>query len=690
MTGGLKILIVHNCEDLTSARRSTLDYIRCFERHAPDNGYLYHRIMLPVTPTMIATHWDAIIFDSTALGIVSIRPRYRFHRIIERWRFARESAAVKIVFPQDDASHGALLDYWFNWMQVDAVFTVRPEKKEFIYPFTTKRADFISTVSGFIEDDTISAMTALAKPFADRQWTVGQRATMYPAWGGRFAQRKGLAAVHMKEACAARRVLANISTEDRDVLLGDDWYRFLGDCRFVVGAEGGHGMWDAYGVIQDAVNDYAGRHPNAPFEEIEENCFDGLDGMQLFPGFAPRVLEAALLGCGQVLMEGEYRGFVRPHVHYIPLKIDFSNMDDVFSAMANIDEVQAMIAATRRDLVESTAFRYSNLVATVMEYISARLAKKAAPVKVTTGLPDPSLRDLERLHLRELYAAMVVQGIDEEKLYEPYLSQWVRRELRPQVIDPALHNMLGFEEERTHEVFVAPPIIDMASETKQIVLGRAKELLQSVYPHKSLALSAILEFFEVSNSQPPKPLGVENILAAIGVELELEASLVKVAGLGRDTTERRNAASFRSAVEILARSEAVPDDISALLTAAKFEPGLASLLAAIAKLLPGTLEPKQATDVRSAVQVVVESRSAPADIHKLMTAAGVDRSLVRLLTDLYHALPTPVEPQLAADLLAVVQILVRSRSGRADIKRLLTAARIDPNLIDLLADARSD
>lgn len=428
---GKNILVVHNCENLSSARRSTLDFIQCFERYAPENEYLYHRIQHPVTPIIRSMDWDAVIFESTALGVVTIRPKERFQRLRESWNFLRTSRAVKIVFPQDDASHGWMLDYWFHWMGVDAVFTVRPEKKDLIYPLTTRRADFISTVAGFIDDASADRLSALGRPFHERAIVFGQRFTLYPAWGGRFARRKGDAALRIRDECERRGIRHDISADRADVFLGDDWYRFLGQCRFVVGAEGGHSIWDPYGAIQDAVTDYTTRFPNASFEEIEDAHFYGLDGLELFPGFPPRILESALLGCGQVLMEGRYRDFIKPGVHYIPVKEDFSNLNDVFSAIENAERMQSMIAVARRDLVETKTFRFSRLVSEVMEYIDRHLRPGDIP-RPTAPVARAAL--LER-YFWELHAAIMSVGVEQEKLYEPYLTDWVRQQISGQITD---------------------------------------------------------------------------------------------------------------------------------------------------------------------------------------------------------------------------------------------------------------
>lgn len=371
------ILIFHNVPDLTRGRLSTLDYIFAFERYAPENNYAYHHISKPVPEELQRLAWDVAIFDSTALGTVTLRPRNRFVAIRDNLRFLRDSDALKLVFPQDDATHSALLDQFFAWLKVDAVYSVRPHQRELLYPITSQRARFFSVLSGYVDDAAVDSMRSFAKPFDERRWVVGQRVLAHPAWGGSLSLLKSRAALVMKEECIRRGVPCDVSTEPGDAIMGKNWYRFLANCRFVVGAEGGMSVWDPYGTINDAVAEYTDAHPEATFEQIEDACFPGLDGVFEFPGVGPRLFEAAALGCGQILVEGEHRGLVRPWVHYIPLKRDFSNFDEVFAAMANRDRVLDMIAATQQDLVASPKFRYRTMVDDVVGFIDGHCRRTA-------------------------------------------------------------------------------------------------------------------------------------------------------------------------------------------------------------------------------------------------------------------------------------------------------------------------
>jgi hypothetical protein len=45
----------------------------------------------------------------------------------------------------------------------------------------------------------------------------------------------------------------------------------------------------------------------------------------------------------QILVEGEYNDIIQPDVHYIPLRKDFSNLEEVLNKMEDCDFVTQLI-----------------------------------------------------------------------------------------------------------------------------------------------------------------------------------------------------------------------------------------------------------------------------------------------------------------------------------------------------------
>jgi hypothetical protein len=370
----MNILVLHNVEDLGRGRRSTLDYIFSFERYQPGHIYHYQKITDPPPAEVKSAQWDAVIFESTSLGIVTIRPRELFKRFRDRWDFLKDDRIVKIAFPQDDANCGGLMDDWFSDWGVHVVYSVRaPEHWPVLYPRSVTTAHFLPCLSGYIDDNSLPEIKAHAKPWSKRQRLIGQRVTMYPPRGGRQGRLKGIIAESVKAAALARGLTADISTDPSDTFFGGAWYDFLGDCKFALGTEGGLSLNDPYGEIADRIAEFVAVNPGASFEEVEAACFPELDGLYVFSGFSPRVLEAAVCQSSQVLVEGKYLGVLEPGAHYLCLQQDLSNLDAVLDGLADENAAQARISACNDTLVESPRFRFSALAAEVLGAIDARV-----------------------------------------------------------------------------------------------------------------------------------------------------------------------------------------------------------------------------------------------------------------------------------------------------------------------------
>jgi len=367
----MNILVLHNVEDLGRARRSTLDYIFAFERYQPRHNYHYQKITDPPPAEIVSAHWDAVILESTALGIVTIRPRELYFRIRDRWGFLKDEKIVKVAFPQDDANCGGLTDDWLSDWGFQLVFSVRvPEHWPILYPKSSRSAQFLPCLSGYIDDNQLPALKTHAKPWKKRERLIGQRVTMYPPRGGRQGRLKGLMAEAVKSAALARGLKADISTDPADTFFGDTWYDFLGDCKFVLGTEGGLSLHDPFGEISDRIAAFTAANPSASFEEIEAACFAGLDGVHVFSGFSPRVLEAAVSQSSQVLVEGDYLGVLEPDTHFLCLKQDLSNLDAVLDGLGDENAALRRIKACNDALVENRAFRFSSLAARVVAAIA--------------------------------------------------------------------------------------------------------------------------------------------------------------------------------------------------------------------------------------------------------------------------------------------------------------------------------
>lgn len=112
---------------------------------------------------------------------------------------------------------------------------------------------------------------------------------------------------------------------------------------------------------------YLNEHPDATFEEVEEKLFPNRDGEISYFALSPRHLEACATKTCQILIEGSYNNILQPDLHYIPLKEDMSNLDDIQAILK--DETHRLKITTKayEDIVASGKYTYRSFVTKVFE-----------------------------------------------------------------------------------------------------------------------------------------------------------------------------------------------------------------------------------------------------------------------------------------------------------------------------------
>ena len=66
------------------------------------------------------------------------------------------------------------------------------------------------------------------------------------------------------------------------------------------------------------------------------------------------------------MVEGQYNGILKPDRHYLELKRDFSNLDEVLVRVKRDQERQEMVSRAYRDIVESGLYTYQSFVELVL------------------------------------------------------------------------------------------------------------------------------------------------------------------------------------------------------------------------------------------------------------------------------------------------------------------------------------
>ena len=410
-----RVLVLYDPYSLaTNFVRDHLDGFRQFLPH--DVWYAGATFDAPVRFEL--SDFDVVVVHFTVRVALGGHLSAAFRRALKRFH------GLKILFIQDEYDAPLLAARWARDAGVRVLFTCVPEAdRESFYPRAViGDMTMVGNMTGYVSPRL--ATWPAARPLTDRPIVFGYRGRELPIRYGRLAREKLTIGVRMRAECAARRVPHDIEWAEDRRLSRDDWYAFLSNTRVMLGTESGSNVVDPDGSLQRTL----ARQPGLSFEAAFDRYLRPHDGRVRMNQVPPKLFEAVALRTALVLFEGEYSGVVRPDEHFIPLRKDFSNVDEVFARVADTPALEAMAERAHGDVIKSGRYSYSVLMALLDQQITAHAPPAGgrpcpwAAGKVGHPLP----------HRDPIPLAHVVRPLlhGRARRYWTALPPWVRRPVR--------------------------------------------------------------------------------------------------------------------------------------------------------------------------------------------------------------------------------------------------------------------
>lgn len=238
-----------------------------------------------------------------------------------------------------------------KFIGIDLIFTLcSTGVRDKIYSKSKLPNVMLETVlPGYVSD----SMVDLSKKYDsfDRKCDVAYRARRPPIWLGKLGQEKINIATKFADAPAAKSLVLDLSVEECDRLYGTEWLQFLSQAKAGLLVESGSSIVDYTGELETE-SERLSEFYNAA--EIQENYLQKWDGLLGINCLSPRVFEQAACNCLIIAYPGHYSGILKPGVHYVELKKDFSNIDKVVDLILNDDETRnRILAAAYQELISS-------------------------------------------------------------------------------------------------------------------------------------------------------------------------------------------------------------------------------------------------------------------------------------------------------------------------------------------------
>jgi hypothetical protein len=371
----MKALVIHGLR--FDSRLTTFQHTLSFARHLNGFEVTYVNGHGLVDEDLLTQTFDLVIIT---YELIALRNTPFWPYIAQRISTLIRNSRVRVVMPQDDYSSSSKLDDFIVENNIQHVFSPLTHDLHMIYPRSLKAGvQFSEAFTGYWESGTAVPYHKYRKDFKNRSIDLGQRVRHLPPQLGPAAQRKGELAIRFSEEASVRGFSCDVSTKDSDVLLGDEWWKFLGDTKFTVGRLGGASVVDPHGKLAMKVNQLQLRNPKISYDEIAKKLHTEKLEQGNFTAISPRLFECAAMGVCQILERDEYFDDFLPWIHYLPLKPDLSNLEEIFSAMRDTERCSEISYEAEKNLITSGKYSYSEFI--------KRLVRTTLAVELDPVLP---------------------------------------------------------------------------------------------------------------------------------------------------------------------------------------------------------------------------------------------------------------------------------------------------------------
>jgi len=382
----LNVLVVYSHVGFP-LRNTIKEHLYSFKTYFENSNCYYFKADSPYRKNkldLIPKYLKKIDFDLIVFHYGFLASRFesldKLDNFGNRISFLAKSRAIKIAMPQDEYRCSQQLVQFINKFKVDIISTVSPESewRKIYEGVNFKKIVFHKTLTGFLDEFSVERIQKLGRNIS-RTKDIGYRARKIPPWLGRHGFLKTKIGEVFLNHKNTDQLSYDVSIDSNDVFIGDDWYKFLLECKYTLGVEGGASVLDKDGMIWEQGEKLVTQNPKLSFEEIENKCFKGEDGRLSLYAISPRHLECCATKTCQILIEGYYDGVLKPNVHYIELKRDFSNLEEVISLVKN-DELRNQITEKAyQDIVASNLYTYRKFIFDLQNLVLSMNEKNVKP-----------------------------------------------------------------------------------------------------------------------------------------------------------------------------------------------------------------------------------------------------------------------------------------------------------------------
>lgn len=278
--------------------------------------------------------------------------------------YLKASKSYKVAMFQDEHCNCRQRFNFIKENRINCIYTLLQESEyDKVYgKYTPEVERIITYLPGYVSDLLIEASKDISWDSAKKNLDITYRARELPlSWGVKGKEKTEIAHQFLNHS-SRYNLVTDISVGEESRKGGLDWYDFLASSKGCLGVEAGVSIFDLEDSVSEKTREYLGTRDSFNYEEFWEAILRPYEDLIFYRTISPRHFEAIAFRVCQILFEGHYSGILKPWEHYIPLKKDFSNIDEVIEAFSDDETRKRITDKAYEDIILSGKYDLKSFV----------------------------------------------------------------------------------------------------------------------------------------------------------------------------------------------------------------------------------------------------------------------------------------------------------------------------------------
>ncbi len=278
--------------------------------------------------------------------------------------YLKASKGYKVAMFQDEHCNCMQRFSFIKDNRINCIYTLLQESEygKVYGKYTPEVGRIITYLPGYVSDVLINASKDVTWDSVKKSLDITYRARELPlSWGRKGKEKTEIAHQFLKHS-SQYQLVTDICVGEESRKGGLDWYDFLASSKGCLGVEAGVSIFDLEDSVSEKTKAYLSSAKSLSYEEFWRTVLEPHEDLVYYRTISPRHFEAIAFRVCQVLFEGTYSGVLTPWEHYIPLKKDFSNINQVIEAFLDGETRKRITDTAYEDIILSGKYDLKSFV----------------------------------------------------------------------------------------------------------------------------------------------------------------------------------------------------------------------------------------------------------------------------------------------------------------------------------------